>query len=267
MKTRLHPAALLAALAATAHAQDTRSFAESLFLPSGPGGTTTPFQLWSGTPPQPGNTTELVLMAPGRTLGGVLVAGRAGTGSWLPTPCGHALLIYLDLATQIGSIPVPLAANGRGTAWLSLPWNNSLVGIDLAFQAWAFSGACDFAASNLVVGNIGSAPSQGNAIMGHPYGPVTLPGYATWSVGGTLCPVLTNMTSGNTQPYRLTGIKTPGAGPLQLVDQFGAVVAQAAAADAAFSLLVNVAPNRRLFWRNGGGATLTIHWSLSAVWF
>lgn len=252
-------------LAVPAIAQDSRAFAESMFLPSGPAGPATNIQTWCSTPPSIGNTVEVVVDAPGRSAGGVLLATAATSGIAIPLPCGYSLIAYVNPASLLGSIPIVLG-QGRGAAWLTVPWSTGLIGFDLAFQSWAMNGACDVGLSNLVAGNIGSAPNQGNAMLAHEYGPITLPAGTTWSVAGTRMPVVTNSTSGNTQPYRLIGTKTPGVGPLQLVDESGAVVGSAAAGDTAFTIAVSVAPNRRLFLRNAGSAAMSVRWTLSAVW-
>jgi hypothetical protein len=256
----LLPLLLGAAVGANADAQDSRSFTESLFLPSGPAGTATAMTLWNPGPPQLGSSVESVLMAPGRSVGAVFVAAGATAGTLMATPCGYSLRVYVDLSAQLGSIPMVLSATGRGTAVLGLPYVPSLVGLDLAWQAAAIGSSCDLAASNLVIGNIGSDPNTSGADIAFTFGPIPIPPASTWSVGGTPMPVITNSTSGNTQPYWLVGTKS--AGTLLLVSTSGTVVATAPSGAGPFTLAANVPPNQPRFLRNGGSAALTVSWRM-----
>lgn len=237
----------------------------SMFNPTGPLLTT----LDAGAPPVLGTYTSLTIQAPPQAVLGVLaLSATAQVGLLLPLL--HPIEYYLDLTGPLMTFHRLLPS--QQTVMLPLPYDPSLVGVNVAFQAFAASTPTDLSASNLQFASLGLSPYSGTMqLQANPFGPVPIAGlhYMKTADGNDDKKVFTNFTAAPVSVTLTITVQPVGAGPLEIRDGNGggaSVIGWVPAGQSPMTVKVTVPAAATMYFYNGGGAAMTgVTWTIDSV--
>lgn len=242
-------------------ANDTLAAAVPMFLPSGPQGADTPARLRSLSDPLLGTTWITEVQAQNHTLAFLLGSLTGSAGLPFPTPCGYDLTLFVDPAAIVTST-LALLVNGITTIPLPLPSAPALVGLDLAMQAVGWTGACDFAASNLLLANAGNG-GAGFALMSFTFGPESIARNSYWR-SATRKEVIYENATGGARRVLITGTKDVNVGPLEIRNDLGAVVATFPEGTSTIAREIVVPAGRKLHFFNASTSnSMNVRWNIA----